>query len=137
MLGTKAKPTSKASLAPTSNSMPSASSGASKATCVVADGTFIQGQFNSTENIRMDGKVKGEVKCSHRLVMGETGKIEGKIFTQDATIMGTIDGEINVKGTLHLMGTAKIYGIINAQFMIVDEGAVFIGECKVGKKLKN
>lgn len=137
MLGTKARPASKASSALSSNPMPSASKGESKATCVVADGTVIEGQFNSTENVRMDGMVKGEVKCSHRLVMGTTGKIEGKIYTQDATIMGTIDGEIHVKGTLHLKDTAKIYGTIHATFLVVDEGAVFIGECAVGKKSKN
>ena len=98
----------------------------------MASGTRVEGKFHSTENVRLDGFIKGEVKCSQRLVMGETGKVEGNIRTKDAIIMGTIEGEIHAEGTLHLKGTALIRGTINAKFMMVDEGARYVGECRIG-----
>ncbi|MCU0345466.1 MAG: polymer-forming cytoskeletal protein [Saprospiraceae bacterium] len=127
MLGAKSKQPAEKTLTVVANS-----SKESQDTCVVATGTNIEGKFSSTENVRLDGLVKGEVKCSQRLVMGETGKVEGNIRTKDAIIMGTIEGEIVVEGTLHLKGTAKIKGSITAKFMVVDEGARYVGDCKIG-----
>ncbi len=131
MLGTKAKPS-------TDNKFPSSASsnGARDAstgdTCVISSGTIIEGKFSATENVRLDGLIKGEVKCSQRLVMGESGRIEGNIRTKDAIIMGKIEGEIFVEGTLHLKGSCLIRGAIHAKFMVVDEGARYVGECKIG-----
>jgi len=126
MLDTKAKP--KNDTAASKNPLPSASA----ANCVVAKGTRIEGNFRSPENIRMDGTVVGEVHCDKKLVMGEKSAVEGKVFAQDAVIMGTINGDVAITETLHLQSTAKVKGNITAKFMIVDEGAVFDGDCKIG-----
>lgn len=102
-------------------------------TTVIAKGTKIEGQFNCTQNVRLDGIILGEVKCDSRLVMGETGRIEGKIKTQDADIRGTIEGEIHVSGLLHLQSTARVNGTITAGDMKVEQGASYTGKCSVGK----
>lgn len=127
MLGVKSKPNSERNLSVVSNSPKESSE-----TCVVAAGTSIEGKFVSSENVRLDGLIKGEVKCSQRLVMGESGRIEGNVRTKDAVIMGTIEGELVAEGSLHLKGTAVIRGKIQAKFMTVDEGARYVGECKIG-----
>jgi cytoskeletal protein CcmA (bactofilin family) len=127
MLSTKTKPNAEKNLTVASNSLKESSE-----TCVVASGTTIEGKFNSSENVRLDGQIKGEVKCSQRLVMGESGRIEGNVRTKDAIILGRVEGEIVAEGTLHLKGTAYIKGTIQAKYMIVDEGAQYVGECKIG-----
>lgn len=127
MLGAKSKQTSEKTLTVV------ASNGKdSQDTCVVAAGTTIEGKFSATENVRLDGKVKGEVKCSQRLVMGESGKVEGNVRTKDGIIMGTVEGELIAEGSLHLKGTAMIRGTITAKTLMVDEGARYVGECKIG-----
>ncbi|MFN7116395.1 MAG: polymer-forming cytoskeletal protein [Saprospiraceae bacterium] len=125
MLDTKAKPKTEAPVA--KNGTPTSST----ANCVVAKGTKIEGNFRSPENIRMDGTIVGEVRCDKKLVMGEDSLVDGKVFAQDAVVMGTLRGDINVTETLHLQGTAKIQGNINTKYLIVDEGAIFNGDCKV------
>ena len=102
-------------------------------TTVIAQGTTIDGIFKCTQDVRLDGTLVGEVDCDRRLVMGETGKIEGKVKTKDADIMGTIEGEIEVENSLLLRSTAFIKGTIIAAFMSVDEGARYTGECKIGE----
>lgn len=101
-------------------------------TCLVTKGTVVEGKFISSENVRFDGKLTGEFSCTKRLVMGETAQIEGNVMAQDATIMGIIKGEVIVKGNLHLKSSAFIEGNIQAKTMIVDEGARYVGECKIG-----
>lgn len=102
------------------------------ATCVVATGTRIEGKFSTTEDIRLDGIIVGEVNCEKRVVMGETGRVEGNVETVDSAIRGKVKGEIKVSGTLHLHETAKIDGTIIARKMIVDSGASYSGDCRVG-----
>lgn len=127
MLGVKSKPNPEKNLSVVSNA-----SKESSETCVIAAGTSIEGKFSSSENVRLDGLIKGEVKCSQRLVMGESGKVEGNVRTKDAVIMGSIEGELVAEGSLHLKSTAIIRGTIQAKTMTVDEGAKYVGECKIG-----
>ena len=117
---------------PKSGSSSNVKNPASGANCVVAKGTKIDGNFHSTENLRLDGVITGEVNCDRKLVMGEKSQIEGKVSAAEAVVLGTIKGDIQVKGTLHLKNTARITGNISAKFMIVEEGAQFNGDCKIG-----
>lgn len=104
------------------------------ATCMIAKGTIIEGKFTSSENVQINGTIKGEVICKRRLTMGATGCIEGTIHTHSATIKGYIKGTIIVSGVLHLESTAKVDGIILASKLQVEEGAQYNGECKIGER---
>ncbi len=128
MLGTKSKNSTEKK-----NGFTTSASQTTAETCVIASGTSIEGKFSSDENVRLDGKIKGEVKCGHLLVMGQNGRIEGNVRSKDATIMGTIEGELWVEGLLHLKNSAFIKGTITASKMTVDEGARYMGECKIGE----
>ena len=107
--------------------------GSANVTCVVSKGTTIEGKFHSEENVRFDGKIIGEITCLKKLVMGETGVIEGEVEAQDMIIRGTIKGNLVAKGTLVLENTAKVEGRIKASEMDVKEGAIYTGECIIGK----
>ncbi|RMG80699.1 MAG: polymer-forming cytoskeletal protein [Bacteroidetes bacterium] len=134
MLGTKAKP--KAATA-SRYGQPDGGTPESLTTCVVAKGTTIEGKFSAKEDVRMDGTILGEVYCENRIVIGTSGRVEGTLQTRDAVIMGTIEGEIEAHGTIHLKNTAYIKGTIKAEKLVVDEGARYIGECKIGQNPKS
>ncbi len=102
-------------------------------TCVIAPDTVIDGTIRCTESFRLDGKVIGDIICNKRFVMGEQGKVEGKVNCQESAISGRIEGQISVKGLLHLLSTAFLKGKIMASKMIVDEGAKYSGECIIGE----
>ena len=124
------KSASKADLTPSTQ----ASTINSNMICIVAKGTTIEGKFTSTEDVQINGTIKGEVFCDKQLTMGPTGWIEGTIHTDIATIKGYIKGTIIVKGLLRLESTAKIDGKILASSIEVEEGAQYNGECKIGER---
>ncbi|MFK8008336.1 MAG: polymer-forming cytoskeletal protein [Saprospiraceae bacterium] len=129
MFGNKSKQNQKTNKTESTSS----SNGNGKAlTCIIASGTRIEGKFITTEDIRLDGTIVGEVKCKKRVVMGQTGKVEGHVETVDSAVRGNVKGEIKVSGTLHLHETAKIDGTIIARKMVVDSGASYSGDCRVG-----
>lgn len=107
---------------------------ASAPTCMIAKGTMLEGKFTSSEDVQINGTIKGEVQCKKRLLMGPTGWIEGTIHTHTAIIKGHIKGTIIVQGVLHLHSTAKIDGTILAASLQVEEGAQYNGDCKIGER---
>ena len=101
--------------------------------CVIAQGTKIEGNFQSGENVRLDGTVVGEFSCDKKLVVGKDGKVEGSIRARDAMVMGFVSGDVEVSGLLQLDKTAVVTGNITAGSLSIEDGARFDGFCKMAK----
>jgi cytoskeletal protein CcmA (bactofilin family) len=101
-------------------------------TCVIAKGTVITGKVITTENIRIDGTIKGELRCDKKVVMDAGGLVEGNIYAGESTIKGKVEGTVTVSNTLHLLDSSFIKGDIKAKKLHVEEGARYDGLCKIG-----
>ncbi len=101
-------------------------------TCIIAKGTVIEGKITSTENMRIDGKIKGQVVCDKRLVMDAGGVVEGDVQAGESTIKGRVVGTVTVTDTLHLLESSFIKGDIKAKKLHVEEGAKYDGKCLIG-----
>ena len=101
-------------------------------TCIIAKGTVIEGKITSTENMRIDGKIKGQVVCDKRLVMDAEGVVEGDVQAGESTIKGKVVGTVSVINTLHLLESSFIKGDIKAKKLHVEEGAKYDGKCLIG-----
>ena len=92
-------------------------------------GTEVQGKLQSVSDLRIDGKVEGDVSCQARLVVGGTGQIKGDLTCKQARLEGQIKGNVLVEDSLEIKQTAKVEGDIQARKLIIEEGAVFNGRC--------
>ena len=118
---------------PSSNgSNPTSSINTEGLTCIIAKGTVIDGKITSTENMRIDGKINGQVVCDKRLVMDAGGVVEGDVQAGESTIKGRVVGTVTVKDTLHLLESSFIKGDIKAKKLHVEEGAKYDGKCLIG-----
>ncbi len=109
-----------------------ASEGVGK-TSVIAQGTSIQGNFKSTENLRIDGKLHGDIQCDKKLVVGTQGEINGTIKAAEIYIEGKVVGDINSLGAVVLGSTANVEGKLHASTIQVDEGAIMNGELNIAR----
>ncbi len=99
-----------------------------------ANGTEISGEIKSTGNVRIDGKLKGNINIKGRLVIGSTGFVEGDIMCNDCDILGKVVGKVTVSELLSLKASANIQGEINTKKLSIEPGAVFTGTCKMNGK---
>ncbi len=99
----------------------------------LTSGSKIIGTIVTDSDIRVDGTIDGDVKCSGKLVIGEQGVIKGTVVCQSADIMGSLEGKIDVKYTLALRATSNLKGEITTQTLMVEPNAVFNGSCTMGK----
>ena len=95
-------------------------------------GTIITGDVSTEGDVRIDGRVTGNVSSKAKVVIGGTGVIEGNIFCQNGYIDGRVNGNVEVGELLILSATANIMGDIKIKKLVVQEGAKFNGRCSMG-----
>jgi cytoskeletal protein CcmA (bactofilin family) len=116
----------------TASNSNSKSSSSSNSACVIVNGTVIEGDFYSKNDTRLDGTIKGTVKCDARLIMGNSAVVEGTVKSTDANISGKLKGDLEVINLLSLGDTAKLTGSIKAGKIEIEEGALLNGDVTVG-----
>lgn len=96
---------------------------------LIGKNTAINGNININGCTRIDGVIDGTLAVDSDLFIGESGMIRAAVYAQNATISGTVTGNIVCRGRLELMSTAKITGDIKCGTLVIAEGAAFNGKC--------
>ncbi len=95
-------------------------------------GSKIVGNIAADSDFRIDGLIEGELKCTGKVVIGESGKVKGTIICQQAEIMGMLEGKVTCHQQLSLRSSGHIEGEVVTKTLIVEPGAVFNGSCSMG-----
>lgn len=102
----------------------------------IGKGTFLEGNIETYGNIRVEGKVVGNVKSKSKVALGNSSHVQGNIIAQNADIEGEVRGKLEVSELLVLKATSIINGDIVTGKLVVEPGAVFNGSCKMGASVK-
>lgn len=102
----------------------------------IGKGTSLVGDVEAFGNIRIDGRVKGNITTKSKLVLGESSFVDGNVLAQNAEIEGEVTGRVEVTELLVLKPSARISGDIVTNKMVVEAGAAFNGSCKMGATAK-
>ena len=104
---------------------------------IIGVGTIITGDIHSKGDIRIDGTLKGSVKTSGKVVVGQAGIIEGDVECNNADVAGTLNAKISLTQLLSLKGTAKLTGDLVTNKLAIEPGAAFTGHCSMGAVIKD
>ncbi len=102
----------------------------------VLAGTSIEGEVHSEGDMRIDGRLKGNINISGKLVIGENGKVEGEVRCTNANVSGTLEGKVQVVELLSLAASAKVKGDVITGKLAVEPGAEFTGSCSMGSVVR-
>jgi cytoskeletal protein CcmA (bactofilin family) len=102
-------------------------------TSLIGTGTTITGDIVSNGDVRIDGVLKGNIRGTAKILIGQDGVVEGDIEGQQADIMGRVEGRISVKELLNLRSNAIIKGDIRAGKLQIEPTVVFNGQCQMGE----
>ncbi|MDR2978976.1 MAG: polymer-forming cytoskeletal protein [Bacteroidales bacterium] len=98
---------------------------------IIAAGTTFIGDIVTTGDCRIDGTIKGNVKSKAKVIIGQSGSIEGEIICQSIEIEGNAKANIQVAELLALKATAVLMGNIVVEKISIEPGANFVGNCKM------
>ena len=104
---------------------------------VIGKGTILEGNIETFGNIRIEGKVIGNIKSKSKIALGNSSHVEGNITAQNADIEGEVKGRLEISEMLVLKSTSVVHGDIITGKLVVEPGAVFNGSCKMGAAVKD
>lgn len=97
----------------------------------IAAGTSLVGNIEATSDCRIDGTIKGNINCKSKIVIGQTGVVEGDINCDSIEIEGRVKANINAVDIISLRSTAMLAGDIASSKLAIEPGATFVGNCKI------
>jgi cytoskeletal protein CcmA (bactofilin family) len=103
----------------------------------IMKGTTVEGNIETFGNVRIEGKIVGNIKSKSKIALGDSSLVEGNIISQNAEIAGEVKGTIEISDILTLKSTAVIKGDIVTGKLIVEAGAVWNGTVKMGTTPKD
>ena len=83
---------------------------------IITDGTIIKGDITASGDFRLDGTLEGNIQLNGKLVVGDSG---------------VVNGNISVKELLSLHTSARVHGDILINKLSIEPGAVFSGKCRM------
>jgi len=98
---------------------------------IITDGTQIKGDIVATGDFRLDGVLEGNIQLNGKLVVGDSGVVNGNVLCQNANIIGTVNGNLSVKELLSLHASARVRGDILINKLSIEPGAIFSGKCRM------
>jgi cytoskeletal protein CcmA (bactofilin family) len=98
----------------------------------VGNGTVVTGETSFKAMLRIDGQLSGRISStSGTLVIGTNGRVDANIEVAVATIHGTVNGDIIATQRLEFGRSAKVSGNVQSPSLMIEQGAVFEGSCKM------
>ncbi len=93
--------------------------------------TVVSGRLSFTVPTRIDGKLRGEVRASDLLVVGEDGFIEGVVRALKLVILGEVRGEVQGAESVEIGSGGRLMGTVETHSLVVKEGGCLDGDCRI------
>lgn len=98
----------------------------------VGFGTVMAGEAVFKGMLRVDGNLTGQVSSDDgTLLVGSNGQVDAGVNVSIATIHGTVNGDIVATKRIELGRSAKVVGNIQTPALVIEQGAIFEGNCKM------
>ena len=108
----------------------------STAISIITDGTTVKGDIIATGDLRLDGVLEGSIQLNGKLVIGDSGVVNGNVLCQNANVIGSVNGNLSVKEFLVLNASARVRGDLLINKLSIEPGAVFSGKCRMIEEVK-
>lgn len=92
----------------------------------------IKGDISGKSDVRVAGNINGSIAIEGELIIEKQGYIEGEVKTTSAVVAGSVKGNIDCSEKLILESSSQFVGNIKTKLLIIQEGAVFQGNCQMG-----
>lgn len=98
---------------------------------LIGEKSMVEGNIASKASLRIEGKLKGDIRCEGDVTIGKNGIAHSNIFARNVINAGTIDGSVTAEGILTITATGRMVGDINVRSLSVAEGGIFQGTSKM------
>ena len=106
---------------------------ASDLTAFIDEGSEIEGKYTFSGTVMLNGRFRGEIVSNDSLIVGEKGVVNASIRAGIVLISGEVVGNVMASERVELRGSARVYGDVEAPVVVIEEGVLFEGHCRMTK----
>src|SRR5467141_828409 len=100
----------------------------------IDEASEIDGKYTFSGTVMLNGKFKGEIFSNDTLIIGEKAVVKASIRAGVILISGEVVGNVLATERVELRGTARIVGDVEAPVVVVEEGVLFEGHCRMTRQ---
>ena len=106
---------------------------ASRLGAFLDEASEIEGTYTCSGMVMLDARFRGEIRATDTLVIGEQAVVHATVQAATLVVHGEVIGSVTASQRLELRATARITGDIEAPVIVMEEGAVHDGNCRMTK----
>ena len=106
-------------------------------TAFIDEGSEIEGRYTFSGTVMLNGRFKGEISTTDTLIIGDKGVMNGDVRAGQVLIRGEVVGNVFAAERVELKRTARVFGDVEAPVVVVEEGVLFEGHCRMTKANPN
>lgn len=99
----------------------------------IDEGSEIEGKYTFVGTAVLNGKFKGEITSTDTLIIGEKGVVNATIRAGVVLISGEVMGGLLATQRVEMKPTARVFADVEAPVVIMQEGVLFEGHCRMAK----
>lgn len=97
----------------------------------IDEGSEIEGKYRFNGTVMLNGRFTGEIQSADTLIIGEKGVVNANIQAGTVIVNGEVVGNVLATERVELRGTARVLGDVEAPVIVVEEGVLFEGHCRM------
>ena len=98
---------------------------------IIGEGTKFKGEFDLNGLLRIDGDFTGVIRTKGKVLVGKNGRAECTLNAGTVVVGGVVRGEIVSSEKVIILSTGLVLGNITTPRLIVEEGVIFNGSCRI------
>lgn len=102
-------------------------------TAFIDEGSEMEGRYTFRGTVMLNGKFKGEISSEDTLIIGERAILHADVRAGRVTVSGQVTGNLSATERVVLKRTARVSGDVQAPVVVVEEGVLFDGHCRMTK----
>lgn len=105
----------------------------SELTAFIDEGSEIEGRYTFRGTVMLNGKFKGEISSNDTLIIGERAVLHADVRAGRLVVNGEVTGNLSAMERIELKRTARVHGDVEAPVVVLEEGVLFEGHCRMAK----
>ncbi len=94
---------------------------------VIGASANLRGTLQSDGGIRVEGVFEGLIETAGNVVVGPAARVVADITARNVTVAGAVKGNIDANGRLEILSSGAVYGDVQVDAVMIDEGGQFHG----------
>jgi cytoskeletal protein CcmA (bactofilin family) len=97
----------------------------------IDEGSEIEGRYRFSGTVMVNGRFNGEITSGDTLIVGEKGVLRATVRAGTVVVNGEVTGNVHASERVELRGQARLFGDVEAPVVVVEEGVIFQGRCRM------